>query len=140
MRAGFNASLAAETRETGIDLSRRRGLNDCVCGLGRHLRSRPRDLLRVARGENLATPFADAASADLAAALLVDDDPPGAIGIGGVAVAPSDKGDQRRPEVEALLSEEVLVAGRVLRVGAALEDLLGDEALQAGGEDVAGNA
>ena len=51
-----------------------------------------------------------------------------------------EQGDQGRPEVEALLGQEVLVAGRAFLVGAALEDVLVDQPLEAGREDVAGDA
>ena len=90
----------------------------------------PRAPARVPGGQQLAAAFADAALADGAAALLVDDQPPRALGVGGVAVAPVEQGDQGRPEVEALLGQEVLVAGRAFLVGAALEDLLVDQPLQ----------
>ena len=50
------------------------------------------------------------------------------------------EGDQRWPEVEALLGEEVLVAGRVFGIGPAFEDLFVNEALEARREDVAGDA
>ena len=64
----------------------------------------------------------------------------GPVGAGGVAVAPGEQGDQRRPEVEPLLGEEVLVALRALLVGAPFEDVLVDQPLQPGGEHVAGDA
>ena len=62
-----------------------------------------------------------------------------ALRAGGVLVAPVQQGDQGRPEVEALLGQEVLVAGRAFLVGAALEDALLDQPAEPGREDVAGD-
>src|SRR5215475_257355 len=98
------------------------------------------DLDRVAGGEDLAAAFADAALADVAATDLVEDHFGRAAGGGGVAVAPAEQGDQGRPEVEALLGQEVFVAGRAFLVGPPFEDVLVDEALQARRQDVAGDA
>ena len=84
------------------------------------------DGLRVAGVQDLAAGFADAAVGDGAAAVLVDDGSGGPSGPRGVAVAPVHQGDEGGPEVEALLGEEVFVAGRAFLVGAALEDVLVD--------------
>jgi hypothetical protein len=89
--------------------------------------------------QELAAVLADAAIADRPTALLVDDQHRRPGGVGGVAIAPSEQGDEGRPEVEPLLGEEVLVAIRPALIGAALEDVLLDQSLQAGGEDVAGD-
>ena len=83
--------------------------------------------------------LADAALVDLAAALALVDEDHRRAGVGEVLVAPVHQGHQHRPEVEPLLGEEVLVAAGALAVGPALEDALVDEALEAGGEDVAGD-
>ena len=90
--------------------------------------------------EHLAALLADAAVADPAAALLVDDQHRRALGGGGVAVAPGEQRDQRRPEVEPLLGEEVLVALRIALVGAPFEDVLVDQPLEPRREHVAGDA
>ena len=74
------------------------------------------------------------------AAALVADQHRRPVGLGEVAVAPVQHRDHHRPEVEALLGEEVLVARRALLVGALLEDALVDQQREAGGEDVAGDA
>ena len=55
-------------------------------------------------------------------------------------VPPLHQGDHQRPQIEALLGQEVLVALRALAVGPALEDSLVQQALEAVGEDVPGDA
>jgi hypothetical protein len=66
----------------------------------------------------------------------VDDHHRAAAGERLVLVAPMHQGDHQRPQIEPLLGEEVLVAFGPLAVGAALEDVLVDQALKPGGEDV----
>ena len=73
-------------------------------------------------------------------AALVADQHRRARRLGEVAVAPVQHRDHHRPQVEALLGQEVLVAGRALLVGALFEDALLDQQRQPGGEDVAGHA
>jgi hypothetical protein len=96
-------------------------------------------LNRIAGVEQFAALLADAALADAAAADLVPDQFRRAAGAGGVAVAPVEQGDQGGPEVEPLLGQEVLVAIGALLVAASLEDVLVEQALQAGREHVAGD-
>jgi hypothetical protein len=57
-----------------------------------------------------------------------------------VAVAPLHERDDRRPEVDALLAEAVLEALGALLVAPALEQALLGQALEAIGQDVAGDA
>src|SRR4051794_29582196 len=92
--------------------------------------ARAGDLAGGAGVEHLAAAFADAAVADVAAALLVDDHFGRALGSGRVAVAPAEQGDQGGPEIEALLGQEVLIALWALLIGPAFEDALGDQPLQ----------
>src|SRR5262249_5432508 len=69
-----------------------------------------------------------------------DEDRRRAAGQRHVLVAPVEQRDHHWPQVEALLGEEVLVAAGMVAVLAALEDVLVDQALQACGEHVPGDA
>jgi hypothetical protein len=94
----------------------------------------------VAGGQALAALLAAAAVVDQPIASLVADEHRRAVALGQVAVAPVQHPDQDRPQVEALLRQEVLVARRALLVGALFENALVDQQAEPGGEDVAGDA
>ncbi|GAA3432976.1 hypothetical protein GCM10018954_025790 [Kutzneria kofuensis] len=76
------------------------------------------------------------------AAVAVVQQQGGALGIGGVAVAPVEQGDQDRVQLLALGGEPVLVTGPLagLLVALPVEDAVLDQRRQAGGEQVAGDA
>ena len=103
-------------------------------------RARPVLGVRVASPQALAALHAAAAVVDQPAAHLVADQHRRALGLGQVAVAPVHHGDHHRPQVEPLLGEEVLVAGRALLVRALLEDVLLNQPREPVGEHVARDA
>src|SRR3974390_1649652 len=76
---------------------------------------------------------------ELAAAALVLEDHR-ALALDAVAVGPLPERHEGRPQVGALLGQAVLAAQRPLLVRALHEDALVDESLEAGLEDVAGDA
>ena len=94
----------------------------------------------IAGVEPLAAVAADPAAVDEAVAGLVADLHRRSVGARDVMVAPLEHRNQDGPEVDALLGEAVLEAGRALLVGALLENALVNEAGEAIGEDVAGHA
>ena len=121
--------------------SRKPGYAAALSDFWRRLHPGTLDRAGLAHIQLLAALGADPAVVDLAAALaLVDDDRGAPLGLLLVLVAPLHQGDHHRPEVEALLGEEVLVALGALAVGAAFQDALVDHPLQAGGEHVPGDA
>src|SRR6516162_7312006 len=112
-------------------------------GVDRRGRGRPggarADRHRFGHGQLRTAARAAPAVVELAAAALVLEDHR-ALALNSVAVAPLQERHEDRPQVGALLGQAVLAAQRPLLVRALHQDPLVDETLEAGLEDVAGDA
>src|SRR5947209_9114315 len=128
-RRPYSRTHRSPSRSSRADRARRRG-HPGPAGLGLH----------VGGLEPVAALGAGELWVDGVAAGLVADLDRRALLAGHPLVAPSQQGDQDRPEVEALLGEPVLEAVGTLGVEPLLEHAIVDEGLEAFGQERAGGA